>query len=63
MLKTGENAAFERCIEVMVRLIEKYADEVKVEKVEDKKHHSISDWKEFIMDSFYFCIITIRNLI
>ena len=37
MLKTGENAAFERCIEVMVRLIEKYADEVKVEKVEDKK--------------------------
>ncbi len=41
MLKTGENVAFERCIEVMVRLIEKYADEVKVEKVEDKKYHSI----------------------
>lgn len=37
MLKKVENAAFECCIEVMVRLIEKYADEVKVEEVEDKK--------------------------
>ena len=37
MLKSGENAAFERCVEVMTRLIEKYADEVKVEKAEDKK--------------------------
>lgn len=37
MLKSNENVAFERCVEVMTRLIEKYADEVKVEKVKDKK--------------------------